>query len=154
MERFTAVARRLLAQNNELTVVLTGMDAAALEPILREIASPRLLNMAGQTSFREFLALFCLSDVLVASDSGPSQFAAMTDIDAVVLFGPETPQLWGPPGERIHVLWANLACSPCINPFNFRFSPCKDPVCMREISVDQVVASVSQALARRGFQSA
>ena len=40
--------------------------------------------MAGQTNFCEFLALFCLSDVLVASDSGPSQFASMTDIEAVV----------------------------------------------------------------------
>jgi ADP-heptose:LPS heptosyltransferase len=151
MERFTETARQLLARHPELTVVLTGLDSAALEPLVREIGSPRLLNIAGQTNFREFLALYGLSDVLVASDSGPSQFAVMTDIDAVVLFGPETPQLWGPLGERIHVLWANLACSPCINPQNFRFSPCKDPVCMREITVDQVVTAVTQALARRGF---
>ena len=156
MERFADTARQLLARHPDVTVVLTGLDAEAVEPLLREIGGApacgsRLMNMAGQTNFREFLALFCLADVLVASDSGPSQFAAMTDIDAVVLFGPETPQLWGPLGQRIHVLWAQLACSPCISPFNFRFSPCKDPVCMREITVEQVVAAVSQALARRGF---
>jgi ADP-heptose:LPS heptosyltransferase len=156
MDRFADTARQLLARHAELTVVLTGLDSAAVEPLVSEIGGApacgsRIVNMAGQTNFREFLSLFCLSDVLVASDSGPSQFAAMTDIDAVVLFGPETPQLWGPVGERMHVLWSQLACSPCINPFNFRFSPCKDPVCMAAITVDQVVAAVSQALIRRGF---
>ena len=139
MERFADTARQVLARHPEVTVVLTGLNAEAVEPLRREIAGvlacgSRLLNMAGQTNFREFLALFCLSDVLVASDSGPSQFASMTDIDAVVLFGPETPHS----GDR----WATgftssgrkLACSPCISPFNFRFSPCKDPVCMKEIT--------------------
>jgi ADP-heptose:LPS heptosyltransferase len=73
----------------------------------------------------------------------------MTDIDALVLFGPETPQLWGPLGARAHVLWAGLACSPCINPLNFRFSPCKNPLCMSEISVAQVVAAVDKILEQR-----
>lgn len=155
LERFAETAQQLLARHPNLTVVVTGPAAAAGEALVREIGRApsadgrRLVNMAGQTSFREFLVLFCLADVLVASDSGPSQFAAMTDIDAVVLFGPETPLLWGPLGDRMHVLWTQLACSPCINPFNFRFSPCQDPVCMSGITVDQVVAAVSQALAER-----
>ncbi len=149
LQRFADVARQLLVRHPDLTVVVTGLSSAPVEAVVREIASPRLVNMAGQTSFREFLLLFCLADVLLTSDSGPSQFAAMTDIDAVVLFGPETPLLWGPLGERIHVIWAQLACSPCISPFNFRFSPCQNPVCMSEITVGQVVAAASQALARR-----
>jgi ADP-heptose:LPS heptosyltransferase len=153
-DRFIDTARQLLAQHPDLTVVLTGPTAAPVEGMAREIASSRVVNMAGQTTFREFLLLFCLADVLVASDSGPSQFAAMTDIDAVVLFGPETPQLWGPLGDRIHILWARLACSPCINSFNFRFSPCQNPVCMSDITVDQVVAAVSKALASRARSAA
>jgi ADP-heptose:LPS heptosyltransferase len=147
--RFAEVARQLLARHPDLTVVVTGLSSALIEAMVREIASPRVVNMAGQTSFREFLLLFCLADVLLTSDSGPSQFAVMTDIDAVVLFGPETPLLWRPLGARIHILWAQLACSPCISPFNFRFSPCRDPVCMTEITVGQVTAAVSQALANR-----
>ena len=149
LHRFADTARQLLARHADLTVVVTGLSSAPVEALVREVASPRLVNMAGQTSFREFLTLFCLADVLVTSDSGPSQFAAMTDIDAVVLFGPETPLLWGPLGDRIHVLWTQLACSPCVNPFNFRFSPCQDPVCMSDITVEQVAAAVSQALAKR-----
>ena len=68
----------------------------------------------------------------------------MTDIDSLVLFGPETPQLWGPLGRRAHVLWAGLACSPCIHPLNYRFSPCQEPLCMSEITVAEVVAAVEK----------
>ena len=150
-ERFIEVGQRLLARHSDLTIVVTGspaeQDAAAV--FVRAIDSPRAVSMAGRTLLRELLILYGLADVLVTNDSGPGQFAAMTDIDSVVLFGPETPQLWGPLGPRAHVLWAGLACSPCIQPFNFRFSPCRQPLCMTAITVEQVVATVEQILARR-----
>jgi ADP-heptose:LPS heptosyltransferase len=150
-DRFLAVGQRLLQSHPDLTVVVTGgrSERAAAEAFVARMNSPRAVSMAGKTTLRELLVLYGLADVLVTNDSGPGQFASMTDIDAVVLFGPETPQLWGPLGPRAHVLWAGLACSPCINPFNFRFSPCTEPLCMSEISVEQVVAAVDEILVRR-----
>jgi len=153
-ERFVEVGRRILAAHPDVTVVVTGSPAEeeAAEAIVAAIGSPRAIILAGQTTLRELLVLYCLADVLVTNDSGPAQFAAMTPIDSVVLFGPETPRLWGPRGPRVHVLWANLACSPCINPYNFRFSPCRDPRCMLEISVEQVVETVDEVLRQRASQ--
>ena len=74
----------------------------------------------------------------------------MTEIDTIVLFGPETPALYGPLGKNSHVLWSGLACSPCINPFNHRISPCVDNVCMQSISVADVLTKVRELLAQRG----
>jgi ADP-heptose:LPS heptosyltransferase len=150
-DRFLKVGQKLLEIYPQLTLVVTGSPAeqTAAEAFVQAVGSSRALSMAGKTTLRELMVLYSLSDVLVTNDSGPGQFASMTDIDALVLFGPETPQLWGPLGARAHVLWAGLACSPCINPLNFRFSPCKNPLCMSEISVAQVVAAVDKILEQR-----
>jgi ADP-heptose:LPS heptosyltransferase len=150
-DRFIEVARELLDVHPELALIVTGSpsEGAAAEAFVRQLGSSRAVSMAGKTTLRELIVLYCLADVLVTNDSGPGQFASMTDIDSLVLFGPETPHLWGPLGPRAHVLWAGLACSPCINPLNYRFSPCQEPLCMSEITVAQVVAAVEEILACR-----
>ena len=151
-ERFTELARRLLDEFDSLTVVITGAPAEkeAGEQMAWQIGSDRAISLAGKTSLRELLALYSISDALVTNDSGPGHFASITPIDSVVLFGPETPRLYGPIGERSHVIWAGLACSPCVNAFNHRLSPCKNSVCMQAITVDQVLESVREALGSRG----
>lgn len=90
----------------------------------------------------------------MTNDSGPAHFASMTDIDIVALFGPETPLLYGPLGPRAHVLWEGLACSPCVNPFNYRVSACRNNVCMQSIDVERVFAAVRACLLARRSPSA
>jgi ADP-heptose:LPS heptosyltransferase len=95
---------------------------------------------------RELLVLYTLADVLVTNDSGPGHFASMTNIHSIVLYGPETPKLFGAISGRFHILYARLACSPCVNVFNHRFSPCKNNLCMQSISVDEVFKMVQKCL--------
>jgi ADP-heptose:LPS heptosyltransferase len=140
-ERFEDLARRILADMPQATIVFTGSPAEADVPeqIVRDLGSPRVISLAGKTSMRQLLCLYHVADALVTNDSGPGHFASMTDIHAVVLFGPETPLLFGPRGKNADVLWAGLACSPCVNIYNHRFSPCNNNVCMQAITVDQVM---------------
>lgn len=147
-ERFVALGRRLVEAHDDVTVVFTGgpEERDAAEAITRAVASPRAVSMAGRTSLRDLFVLYTLSDVLVTNDSGPAHFASMTDVAIVTLFGPETPLLYGPLGKRSHVVWAQLACSPCVNAFNHRFSPCRDNVCMQAITVEQVYDRVQTCL--------
>ena len=151
-ERFVELGQRIQAAYPSVTLALTGAPSEqdGAEDVLRRIGGSRVLCMAGRTSLRDVLVLYTLSEVLVTNDSGPGHFASMTDIDNIVLFGPETPQRFGPLGANAHVLWAKLACSPCVNVYNHRFSACTDNVCMQEITVDQVYAQVEASLARRG----
>jgi ADP-heptose:LPS heptosyltransferase len=97
----------------------------------------------------ELLALYDLADVMVTNDSGPAHYSALTSLDTVVLFGPESPAVFGPVGPRSHVLWAGIPCSPCVNAFNNRLSPCQDNVCMQRLSTDLVFDEVSTVLADR-----
>lgn len=149
--RFVELARQLLARRPDVTVVITGIasERDGAEDVCRRIGSPRAVCVAGMTTLRELVTLYTQCDVLVASDSGPGHFASLTDIDAVVLFGPETPALFGPRGGRAEALWAGLACSPCVNPYNHRFSPCTRNACMDAHSVDAVLAVVEARLDAR-----
>ena len=152
IDRFVELGRRLLRSDPRLSIVITGAadERSSGEAVAAAIASPRAISVAGRTTLRQLLVLYCLSDVLVTNDSGPAQLAAMTPIDTVVLFGPETPQLWRPlGGQRTHVLWAGLACSPCVSALNFRFSCCNQPRCMEAISVEEVTQTVLAVLRLR-----
>lgn len=150
-DRFVELGRRILASHPDATLIITGApsERAGAEEVCRRIGSPRAISVAGHTTLRDVLVLYTLCDVLVTNDSGPGHFASMTDIHNVVLFGPETPLLFGPLGANRHVIWAGLACSPCVNPYNHRFSPCTNNRCMQEITVDAVHAEVTRALASR-----
>lgn len=151
-ERFIALGKRLLADRDDLTLVITGApsEQAAAEKIAREIDPHRAVCMAGHTTLRELLVLYKLCEVIVTNDSGPAHFAALTDIHVICLFGPETPVLYGPLTPNVDSVTSGLACSPCVNVFNHRDSPCNNNVCMQAIEVDDVAPLVYRALERRG----
>jgi ADP-heptose:LPS heptosyltransferase len=150
-DRYVELAGRLLARYPECSVAFTGGpgEAQAIEPLVRAVASSRCVSVAGKTSFRHLLALYSIADLLVTNDSGPAHFAALTPIDVVTLFGPETPILFSALTPRSHAIWARTACSPCLNAFNNRLSSCKNNVCMQRISVDEVFEQAVIALDRR-----
>jgi ADP-heptose:LPS heptosyltransferase len=147
-ERFVDLAKRLLAEHDDLLILFIGTpsEREETEALCRQVDSPRVGSIAGMTSLRELIVLFTLADVVVTNDSGPAHFAALTPIEIVAMYGPETPLLFGPMGERVHVLHVPLACSPCLNVFNHRVSPCRNNVCIQSISVEAVHAAVQGAL--------
>ncbi|HJU41500.1 MAG TPA: glycosyltransferase family 9 protein [Vicinamibacterales bacterium] len=148
-EKFKALAERILAAYPTSRIVLTGApsEREAADRLCREIGSSRATSLAGQTSLRDLLTLYSVADVLVTNDSGPGHFAALTPIRAIVLFGPETPRLFGPLTTASTAIWKELACSPCVSVFNHRLSPCRNNVCMQSITVEEVFEAVRTAVA-------
>jgi len=146
-ERWVELGKRILAEHPRATVAITGApsEAGAAEA-LRATLGPRAVSLAGKTTLREVIVLYTLARVLVTNDSGPGQFAAMTDVKSIVIFGPESPRVFGPRGPGSEVLHADLACSPCVSPYNHRFSPCENAVCMQAITVEQVLERVRAAV--------
>jgi ADP-heptose:LPS heptosyltransferase len=146
--KFKALAERILASYPASLLVLTGAPSErdAADQLCREMGSARVISLAGQTSLRELLTLYTVADVLVTNDSGPGHFSALTPIRAIVLFGPETPRLFGPLTPASTVIWKELACSPCVSVFNHRLSPCTNNVCMQSITVDEVFTAVQETI--------
>ncbi len=150
-ERYVALARCLLEYSPQVRIALTGApaEAAATEQLSAAIGSPRCFSLAGKTSLRQLLTLYCLADVMVTNDSGPAHFATLTPMDVVTLFGPETPALFGARSPRSHIVYKNRPCSPCVNAYNNRLSTCKNNRCMQEITVEEVHAIVRRILGQR-----
>ena len=149
-DKFKVLAQRILASYPSSVIVLTGAasERDAANALCREVGSTRVRSMAGETTLPELLTLYTLADVLVTNDSGPGHFSSLTPVQAIVLFGPETPRLFGPLTPDSTVIWKELACSPCVSVFNHRLSPCTNNVCMQSITVDEVFEAVRSAVAR------
>lgn len=149
-ENFISLAQKLLNYfENKTTIVITGSnrEGAEGENICQKIGSNCVVNLAGKTTLKELMALYSVSDALITNDSGPGHFASMTDITDLVLFGPETPKLYGPIGKNVVCIESHLGCSPCVNPFNHRFSPCNNNLCMQSITVEIVLNKLIEAFA-------
>ena len=147
--KFVELGRRVLSEFPQSRLVVTGAPAerAAADQLCRAIDSPRAVSAAGRTSLRELLTLYTLASVLVTNDSGPAHFASLTPVHTIVLFGPETPLLFGSRSPATTIIWKQLACSPCVSVFNHRLSPCRNNVCMQAITVDEVFDAVRKAVA-------
>jgi ADP-heptose:LPS heptosyltransferase len=154
-DRFVEVACQVLEEHEDALLIVTGgpSERSGAERVAAAIGArgfgDRCISIAGHTTLRQLVVLYTIADVLVTNDSGPGHFASLTVIDAVILFGPETPRVFGPLGRHSHVLWENLLCSPCVNVMNHRFSPCDDNVCMQRITVEMVTAKVNELLRQR-----
>ena len=142
-QRFSELIQGVHQQYPSDLILITGSPAefAYVEKVRTVANIKNALNFAGQVSFTELPPLYTLSDVMVTNDSGPGHFSAVTPLRTVVLFGPETPALYGSIGNSIAIT-ANLACSPCVSAANHRKTPCSDNVCMQAITVAQVLDKV------------
>ncbi len=148
---YVRLARLLLKKYPKLNIAFTGApnEAPEVEKLLKEIDNPRAVCLAGRTTLRQLLVAYSLSELLVTNDSGPAHFATLTPIDVITLFGPETPKLFGSTSPRAHVMWSGIFCSPCVSAYNNRFSTCRNNLCMKMISVEDVFEKSCEILFRR-----
>ena len=98
----------LLLRQKDIQVVLTGSpDERAYAETFRAEVPGRIIDLVGQLSLRELMAVIAHEQVLVSSSTGPMHIAAGLKVPTVSLFCPLTacsPELWGPRGNRSEVV--------------------------------------------------
>ena len=147
-ENFIKLSKKILEKWRDVLIVFTGAPSEkdAVEKIVKQINHRNVVSMAGETNFRELIELYHISDLLITNDSGPGHFTTLTNTNTIVLFGPETPLLFGSLSPSTYVIFKNLGCSPCVNVYNHRFSPCNNNLCMKMIEVDEVFSLCEKVL--------
>lgn len=155
-ERFSVVIRSLLHSYDDILVLITGSPSEQPEAERLRVAveDDRCLNSAGLFAFEELVPLYDMSALMLSNDSGPPHFASVTDLPTFVIFGPETPALYGALGNSTPI-YAGLACSPCVSAGNHRKTSCADNQCLKVISPEQVIEMIkpvldNQLIARSG----
>jgi len=108
----------------------------------------RCVNIAGYLEFSELPLLYTVSHLMLTNDSGPAHFSSVTELKTYVIFGPETPALYGSMGNSTPI-YAGLACSPCVSAYNHRRTPCNNPVCVKSITPEYVFSIVKSSLVKQ-----
>jgi len=152
-DNFIALANRLQADGARVIVFGGPGDTADAAP-LRERIVPAPVMAVGATTLRQTMALLERCELLVCNDSGIMHLGAALRRPLVALFGPQSPQKFGPWGDGCAVVTKRFACSPCRQKFfqECEPSPRGKPACIEAISVDDVIATLPRKAAARQAQ--
>ena len=145
---YSQVAGELIKKGYAVGVVGLAEDRDLATAILSECNKPACIDLTGYTrTVSELMLIFQFAALLITNDGGPGQFAAMTPIPAIIFYGPETPDLYGPADEKATIFYNPLPCSPCLTAFNHRNSPCDgDNQCLKQIPPEQVLKKALEIL--------
>jgi lipopolysaccharide heptosyltransferase II len=148
---FSRLARDFIARGYAVAILGVPADRELAQTIQRACESLACIDLTGYTaSVREVAVLLHLGVLLVTNDGGTGHFASLTPVPTIVLFGPETPVLYGSLSAHAVNLHKPLSCSPCLTAYNHRRSPCDgDNVCLKSISVEDVLGAANDLLGAR-----
>ena len=148
---FSRLADRLVEEEDAF-VVVTGTPAEAdltgriVSGMLHE---GRALDAAGRLGVSGLVALLSRATILVSNDTAPVHLGSALAVPVFAFFGPNTPRLYGPLSPGSHAFYRALPCSPCLTNMNYKTSLCRMPVCIRDITVDEVLLRIRAHLAER-----
>jgi len=147
-ENFAAVASQLLNQFRDIIIVATGApkEREYVQKVIDIAGSARFVNSAGVFKFNELVPLYSVSTFMLTNDSGPAHFASVTPLKVFVLFGPETPALYGPLGGNAEAFYLKMPCSPCVSAANHRKTTCETRPCITTIQPGWVGARLTEFL--------
>lgn len=147
VDRFATLADAL-AERHGARIVFTGVgaeEAALVEQALGLMRRrERGLSACDRLSVRELVALLDAAQFVVSNDTSVMHLTGLVGTPVVAFFGPTEPRIYGPRGEGDVVFYRSLFCSPCLSNYNLKMSRCVNPVCMRAITVDEVLARVAE----------
>jgi ADP-heptose:LPS heptosyltransferase len=96
--RFAAVARSLVRRGRPVVVTGSGAEGALAHAVAEAGEATALTTL----SLDELLALVAAAHLVVSGDTGVAHAASTYAVPSVVMFGPVSPALWGPPPSPLH----------------------------------------------------
>ena len=148
---FKTLTSRLIGEGFVVGIIGLAQDkplARAIQEDTPEDERENCIDLTGYTkTVRELMLVFHLAELLVTNDGGPGHFASMTPMPSIILFGPETPALYGSLDPKAVHFFQGLSCSPCLTAYNHRLSPCDgDNQCLKTIEPREVWAAAQRIL--------
>jgi lipopolysaccharide heptosyltransferase II len=140
-ERFAEVAVAISAQRPVQWILFGTSGDAEIGATIQALVGANCINRIGKTTMNELIAELSECALLLTNDTGTMHLATILGVPVVAVFGSTEPYLTGPLGTARHVIRHQVECSPCFLrecPIDFR--------CMKAVTVDEVVESVSSLL--------
>jgi ADP-heptose:LPS heptosyltransferase len=147
-ERYAALGNSL-AERYHVRIILTGLadEVHLTKATLKDMHNRyNAIDLGGQLSFEEYFSLISVADLVISADTAAVHLASAAQTPVVGLYGPNSPQLYGPWGASHLSLYADFDCSPCITNFNSKINTCRHHdgrgACMKALTADEVFVAI------------
>lgn len=138
-ENFSALIDGLYEQLNARVLLIGAAKDQTLACAIAENTKHKPVILTGQTNLKQLAALLQRADLFISGDTGPMHLANGVGTAVLGLFGPTRPEATGPRGSAKAVIIQNdVGC----NQVSCYHLLCPDNVCMKSISVDQVLNEI------------
>ena len=139
IENWIVLANSLNKEN--IRVVLVGGKNDIKKIIdCKERLDNSILNLVGRMNIAESISILEYAKMVVGCDTGLMHCAASLNKRTLMLLGGITPIQAQGYGKNSESIYLHKQCSPCFGTGKDVF--CNDPVCMKEISVENVLERI------------
>jgi len=139
-ENYVRLIHRLLDREvTERILLFLGPAECQTAAYWKERIRRREVEIFENYSLDKVLQRLASAHIFIGNDSGFSHLAAVLGLPTLAIFGPTDPSIWGPVGERVHILWDPPPCSPCSAPVRRR---CPHRMCLQRIGVPDVYQKI------------
>src|SRR6476661_5401446 len=144
-------AARLLAERGLDVWVVGGPGEKQLAAEVAAAGGARVRDLTG-TDLRNGVLAMAAADVAISNDSGLMHIAAALGTPTMGIFGPTSPQLWGPLNGLAATVQTKtvVPCQPCHRPV----CTMNDHRCMRDIPASDVATIAQRVLSEMGTRVA
>ena len=153
LPRYQELAHKLVSEMDAQILLIGGPGDVALNQQLQdELHAPgdMVINLTGKTTLGELAAQLECCDLFIGNDSSPMHLAAAVNIPVIAIFGPTSPQEYGPyplDDPRHIAIWRHPTGQPCF--FLGKMQSCTNCTCMQSVTVDDVWSAVQRLIPRQ-----
>ncbi len=140
IERFAALADRLVVAGNEVVFIGAGAELDITETAIKNMWEKAKV-LTGKTTLAESIAFLSVCDLVISNDTGPAYISAALERPTLTIFGPTNDKMICPFGTKAEILRYSVDCSPCM------LKDCPiDHRCMTSMTVQMVLSRALQVL--------
>jgi lipopolysaccharide heptosyltransferase II len=146
-ENFAQVCDRVQDELGAQVFVIAGPGEQEAVARIKAAAKSHVVTINAALGLPQFAALAAQFDLMLCHDSGPMHVAAAVGTPVVALFGSQNPVPFAPVGTGHTLLQPALPCTACVAADQCVPGDSYRNFCVRNITVDRVVAAVREKLA-------
>ncbi len=147
--RFAALADRFIEESGAQVILIGGAAESDIAQAVRGAMRHPVLDLTGQLTWRQTGALLARCDLFVGHDTGAMHLAVAAGAPVVAIFGPSTPEMYGPYSPQSATLWHRVGCNPCFVRGRWN-EACRHFKCIEAVTVEEVWQAAQSLVEKSG----
>ncbi len=134
---------------NNVSFLFIGSDkeeADKIEQIKNEFSDMDIINLCAKTTLNELIYLTKNIHLLISVDTGVVHIAAANKTPSIVLYGSSAPEHSLGINHNLIAIYKKQNCSPCNKKQFVDKIKCKNPICLKSISIDEIFINIKKIL--------